>query len=76
MHEHVECDLGVLVALLDQAEDLTEVVVPAQALETRLLVEHGVDLVDRVAALAVQVEDHSRINVTGTGTHDKALEWG
>src|SRR5699024_2890371 len=67
---------GVVIALVDQLLDLAEVVDTRDALQTGAPVEQVVDLVDLHATRTGQVEDHTRVDVTGTGTHDQTSQRG
>lgn len=76
--EHVEGDLGALVAFACCLGQRTHVVAKtAKAEEAGFLVHQVVELVDGAVFLAVllcDVEEDGRVEGAGAGTHDKAFE--
>ena len=67
---------GLGVAGGDTLPHFTHVVVAAQALHTGLAVEQMVQLLGVHPGHAGQVEYRSRVDVTGAGTHNQALQRG
>ena len=56
--------------------NLTQIAVAGHAHHAGTLVEQGIELVHVHVGVADQVEDHSRVDVTGTATHHQALKRG
>src|SRR5699024_634691 len=67
---------AIVIALVHQLPDLAEIIDPRDALPNGVPVEEVIDFVDLHAASACQVEDHTRVDVTGTGAHDQTSQRG
>ena len=67
---------SVLVFVVDALAQRTEVVNARNTLHTGLFVEQVVNLIHAHARLANEVEDDTRVNVTGTGTHSQTGQRG
>ena len=76
MHVDIQSQLGVLVAFGHQTVNLTQIAVAGHAHHAGTLVEQGIELVHVHVGVADQVEDHSRVDVTGTAAHHQALKRG
>ena len=75
--EHLHGHGAVLVALVHALLDVARVGgLGADGEQAGLLVHHGVDLVDGVAADAVEIEHRGRVDGAGAGAHDEAVERG
>ena len=77
VHVDIQSQLGVLIALGQlQTVNLTQIAIAGHAHHAGTLVEQGVKLVHVHVGVADQVEDHSRVDVTGTAAHHQALKRG
>ena len=66
----------VFIALINVLAQRTEVIDARDALDTGLLVEQLIDVVDAHARLAHQVEDDAWVDITGTRTHGETSQRG